>query len=61
MTSTPQNDLSESQRKEIADFYETLEGWQQEYVDDLREMKGESHVYSVLGWLKSQAEYTANL
>jgi hypothetical protein len=53
--------LTPEQRKEIADFYETLEGWQQEYVDDLTKAKGESHVYSILGWLKDQAEYTANL
>jgi hypothetical protein len=53
--------LTPEQRKEIADFYETLEGWQQEHVDTLTRMKGESHVYSILGWLKSQAEYTANL
>lgn len=53
--------LTPEQRKEIADFYETLEGWQKQHMDMLKRTKGEAHIYSILGWLKDQAEYTANL
>lgn len=53
--------MTSTQQKEMRDFRDSLEPWQQEAFDRLVKAKGEEAVYSMLGHLKAQADESSHL